>query len=98
MLKITDKPQYEDYENTMEVMDMFKHAIHSDFALKWISGALARINVERSSRRAYRKAIEIWFADSPEQFEEFMKLFKSALTLTTLLEMHDTMERSETND
>ncbi len=98
MLKITDKPKCEDFKNTMEVMDMFKHAIHSDFALEWMSGALATIDVERTNKKAYRKAIEIWFSDDAEAFEEFTKLFKRIVTLITLMEMHDELSEGSESD
>ena len=87
MLKITDKPQYEDYENTTEVMEMFRHAIHSDFALDWIAGALSHLDVQRLHNKALHVTIDTWFEGRNEDKEEFMKKFEKIDSLVFLLDM-----------
>ena len=82
MLKITDKPKYEDYDNTVEVMDMFRHVVHSDFVLEWISGALAHLETQRTKNKALTSAIEIWFNGKDEERKEFEKLLNKVETLT----------------
>lgn len=87
MLKITDNPQYEDFENTDELLEMFRHAIHSEFALNWISGLLAHLDVERMENKALRKSIAIWLDEHDGDIDEFKDLYEKMDSATFAIEM-----------